>query len=150
MKKRTYRVKGVSVKDSSIGKGVFATKEFKKDDVLGEVKGDIIDDANYSTNYCMDLGDSLSLEPFAPFRFINHSCEPNCELFLWDIDENDEQFEAMKNRLWVGAIRKIKKGDQLFIDYAWPADSAIKCLCGAKKCRGWIVDPEERHLIDEE
>ena len=25
------------------------------------------------------------------------------------------------------------------IDYAWPADSAIRCQCGSENCRGWIV-----------
>ena len=145
--KKKKKGPGVKVKDSDIGKGVFATQSFRKDDVLGEVKGEIIDDANYSTNYCMDLGDTLSLEPTAPFRFMNHSCEPNCELFVWDLDEDDPKHDETKGRLWVGAMRKIKKGEQLYIDYGWPADSAIPCLCGSKKCRGWVVDPDELHLV---
>jgi SET domain-containing protein len=46
-------------------------------------------------------------------------------------------------------IRPINAGEELLIDYCWPADAAIPCRCGALGCRGWIVDPAERHLIEE-
>ena len=45
--------------------------------------------------------------------------------------------------IWVETTRDILPGEELTIDYAWPADRAMKCLCGAKSCRGWIVDPAE-------
>ena len=45
--------------------------------------------------------------------------------------------------IWVETTRDIMPGEELTIDYSWPADRAMKCLCGAKTCRGWIVDPEE-------
>jgi SET domain-containing protein len=76
---------------------------------------------------------------------VNHSCDPNCELFYWF----DEDSEAQEDRLWVQTIRPIKPGEELSIDYCWPADAAIPCRCGTESCRGWIVDPAERHLLAE-
>ena len=49
--------------------------------------------------------------------------------------------------IWIEAIAEINPGDQLTIDYGWPADSAIPCRCGAINCRGWIVAEEELELM---
>jgi len=68
-------------------------------------------------------------------RFINHSCDPNCE----SVDEDGYIFiEAMKN---------IKKGEELTYDYAYENDEPVTqklldrypCYCGASKCRGTIL-----------
>jgi hypothetical protein len=66
-----------------------------------------------------------------------------------DDSESDEQvFEDDADaEIWGESLRDIMPGDELTIDYAWPADRAVKCLCGKPQCRGWIVDPAERgHL----
>lgn len=71
-------------------------------------------------------------------RFINHSCNPNCETVI----EN--------SRVFIDAIRNIKPGDELGYDYqlTWestddPAELALyACRCGAKKCRGTMLDKE--------
>ena len=59
---------------------------------------------------------------------------------LYNDDENGVE-------IWVETTRDIMPGEELTIDYSWPADRAMKCLCGAKTCRGWIVDPEELHEL---
>ncbi|MCL2304008.1 MAG: hypothetical protein FWC43_01545 [Planctomycetaceae bacterium] len=66
-----------------------------------------------------------------------------------DSFENEEEVEEPEYNddengieIWVETTRDILPGEELTIDYAWPADRAMKCLCGAKTCRGWIVDPE--------
>lgn len=100
------------------------------------VTGEVIDDEHYSSSYCIDLGDTFSLEPGEPFRYLNHSCEPNCCLVYLEEDEPPAE-------IWLETIRPIAAGDQLTIDYAWPANAAIPCGCGARRCRGWIVDPAE-------
>jgi SET domain-containing protein len=65
-------------------------------------------------------------------RFINHSCEPNCEAINYDDEE-----------IWIEAKQDIKKGEELTYDYGFEEpDEAYPCLCGAKGCRGWIVKPE--------
>jgi SET domain-containing protein len=71
-------------------------------------------------------------------RFINHSCNPNCETVI----EN--------SRVFIDAIRNIKPGEELGYDYqlTWestddPAELALyACRCGAKKCRGTMLDKE--------
>lgn len=71
-------------------------------------------------------------------RFINHSCAPNCETVI----EN--------SRVYIDAIRNIKPGEELGYDYqlTWEStDDAEElalyaCRCGAKKCRGTMLDKE--------
>lgn len=143
--KKTKLRDRVKVKESENGHGLFAKKAFAKDAVIGRIKGKVVSDEKKDPRYVMDLGDDLLLVPKAPFRFMNHSCRPNCELFDWE-DEPVNPKTGVRD-LHVAAIRKIKSGDELTIDYAWPADFAIPCHCGSKKCRGFIVDPEELHLL---
>lgn len=71
-------------------------------------------------------------------RFINHSCAPNCETVI------------ETSRVFIDAIRNIKPGEELGYDYqlTWestddPAELALyACRCGAKKCRGTMLDKE--------
>jgi hypothetical protein len=45
--------------------------------------------------------------------------------------------------LSVIARRAIRRGEQITIDYGWPAEEgSLRCLCGAAKCRGWVVAEE--------
>ena len=68
-------------------------------------------------------------------RFINHSCEPNCDAVI------DEK------RIYIDAIRDIEPGEELTYDYAYVLDErhtpAAKrrypCTCGAPRCRGTIL-----------
>lgn len=125
-----------------LGRGLFARRRFRPQQVIGVVRGQVIDDPDYSSDYCIELNEGRGLEPAAPFRYLNHSCEPNCELFFWEAEE-----PAPLDRLWLQALRPIEPGDELTIDYAWPADTAIPCGCGAAGCRGWIVSPDELPLL---
>jgi SET domain-containing protein len=83
------------------------------------------------------------LDPAEPLRYVNHCCDPNCEIFYWEGDETEPQ----EDRLWMQTIRPVEAGEEILIDYSWPADAAIPCRCGSASCRGWIVDPAERHLL---
>ena len=70
-------------------------------------------------------------------RWINHSCDPNCETF----EEDD--------RIFVYALRSLKPGDELLYDYKIvPAERRTKklekefaCHCGSAKCRGTMLEP---------
>lgn len=128
------------VGDSACGRGVFARRRLAARVVLGEIHGDVLDDHPADSSYVMELGSGRLLEPAPPFRFVNHGCDPNCEIFYWE--ESPEE-----DRLWMQTIRPIEPGEELLIDYSWPADAAIPCRCRAPECRGWIVDPAERHLL---
>ncbi len=129
--------RSVRVGPSPHGKGVFAKRTFAPDECIGEVTGEIIDDAGYSSDYCMNLGGTLTLEPAAPFRFVNHSCEPNCQLV--STTEWDEGAEAFNCELWIMCIAPIQRGEQLTIDYAWPEWCQVPCSCGTASCRGFIT-----------
>ena len=125
----------VKVKRTILGKGVFAKRSFKPDKIVGEICGDIMN-SDFESDYCMHLDRKTVLEPVRPFRFLNHNCTPNCELLLW---KRRKGAGKRVRRLWLRTIRRVKKGEQLTIDYAWPADAAIPCLCTSERCRKWIV-----------
>lgn len=133
----------VRVETATVGRGVFARRRLPAGFVVGEIRGRVMDGHPADPQYCMELGSGRILEPGPPFRFLNHSCDPNCELFYWEPHDDPTQ----EDRLWLQTIRPIHTGEELLIDYRWPADAAIPCQCGTPACRGWVVDPEELHLL---
>ena len=63
-------------------------------------------------------------------RYINHSCDPNCEVSI------------INNRLWISAIKKIKRDQELTYNYGYEYDTDYKehkCRCGSLKCIGYIL-----------
>jgi SET domain-containing protein len=67
-------------------------------------------------------------------RLINHSCEPNCES------------ENVRGHIWITARRDIAKGEELTFDYGFDVEDWKKhpCLCGSKRCVGYIVAKSHR------
>jgi len=69
-------------------------------------------------------------------RFINHSCEPNCEA----VDD--------EGQILLEALRDIEVGEELVYDYrlTWesgddPEDLKVYlCRCGSQSCRGTMLD----------
>ena len=73
-------------------------------------------------------------------RFINHSCDPNCEIVV------------ARGRVYIAAIADIRAGDEITYDYAYEredgdddaiATSRYPCRCGAAACRGTILLPRD-------
>lgn len=70
-------------------------------------------------------------------RYINHSCEPNCEGH--ESDSGDKVF--------IVAMRDLEVGEELLYDYALTIDDNITktlksqyaCLCGSASCRGTML-----------
>ena len=68
-------------------------------------------------------------------RFINHSCDPNCDAVIDD------------GRIWIETIRDVGAGEELAYDYAYmleerhspAAKRRFPCQCGAAICRGTIL-----------
>ena len=68
-------------------------------------------------------------------RWINHGCEPNCEA----VEDG--------TRVFIRALRRIRPGDELLLDYRLAVDgrrtAAVKrlyaCRCGAQGCRGTML-----------
>jgi hypothetical protein len=123
------------------GRGVFAARRFDPHQIVGEILGSVIADPHYSSSYCYEMGDDRCLEPDPPFRFLNHSCSPNCRFQWYDVTSDREP--TPRRRVFVLALRAIASGEQLTIDYRWPIAMAIPCRCGAADCRGWVVDRTE-------
>jgi hypothetical protein len=71
-------------------------------------------------------------------RFINHSCDPNCDAVVDD------------DRIWIDTIRDVPAGEELAYDYAYvlperhtpAAKRRYPCTCGAATCRGTILTPK--------
>ena len=135
-----YREQGVRVGPSAFGLGVFSLRSFSAREVVGPIEGQIFDGDEYESDYCMALGENSALEPDAPFRFLNHSCQPNCSLLEYEVEYDDG---TDGSELWLAVETDIEPGEQMTIDYGWPAESAIPCGCGSPECRKWIVAAEE-------
>lgn len=65
-------------------------------------------------------------------RFINHSCEPNCETMLWKV--------GGAQSVGLFAIKEIKAGEELTFNYNFESkgDEKKVCHCNASKCSGFI------------
>lgn len=75
-------------------------------------------------------------------RWINHSCDPNCESKLMKING--------RTAVVLVALKDIKPCEELTYDYKLPYESekkAIKCLCGSPNCRGWLN--RDKNSIDD-
>ena len=85
---------GVRIGRNSYGLGVFAFAFIPQGSPIARVSGQVICDPNYGSDYCIDAGDGKVLEPSAPFCYLNHACEPNCQLTQYvkgeDADESEE------------------------------------------------------------
>lgn len=73
-------------------------------------------------------------------RFINHSCEPNCEIVV------------ERGRVFIDAIADIAPGVEIAYDYAYEREEGdddevaarrYPCRCGARSCRGTILAPPD-------
>jgi uncharacterized protein len=129
------------------GRGVFATRLIPKGTRIIEYRGKIISEAAADRKYGDDEGTHTFLFLMdngmvidANFRgntsrWINHSCDPNCE-------PNEE-----KGRVFIDALRNIKRGEELTYDYNLIVEErytpALKrmyaCGCGSRSCRGTIL-----------
>jgi hypothetical protein len=129
----------VRIGPAPYGLGVFACRRFRRNEKIGRVYGEVVHDYRNGSEYAVDLGNNRLLEPDEPFRYLNHSCQPNCELLNYTPD--NARHDA--HEVYLKALRPIAAGEELTIDYAWSAEVAIPCGCRAERCRGWIVSVEQ-------
>ncbi len=152
----------ILVKTSRIhGRGVYAARRIAKGERIIEYKGERIswkeadrrppsdpDDPNHT--FFFSLSDGKHVIDAAvggnAARWINHSCNPNCET-----EEDDEAL-----RVYIHALRDIKAGEELFYDYGLIIDERITptlkkahaCRCGARDCRGTMLALRKRAKKD--
>lgn len=75
-------------------------------------------------------------------RFINHSCNPNCETYTFD------------DKVYIYAMRDIKRGEELSYDYHLGTSmrggmkqidkSLYVCRCGSPHCTGTMISEKKR------
>tara|TARA_B100001027_G_scaffold212988_1_gene183049 strand:+ start:212 stop:661 length:450 start_codon:yes stop_codon:yes gene_type:complete len=144
-------VKLYKIKKSKIDKnGLYANQNIQKGTKIIEYKGKIISVRQSEVSPKFDNGKAIYLFninkkydldgdfKFNTARLINHSCDPNCEVFGSGL------------KIWVYAMKNIKKGEELSYDYGFSYDDNYKaypCRCGSKICAGYIVRQGSRWRI---
>jgi hypothetical protein len=140
---------GIRVIRSNIhGYGGVTTRPFAQGDIL--VYGDGVvypDDVEFDDTYALvlpaedsGLGAPMFFDLVCQTRWFNHSCDPNTDVML----EWDRATETMK--AWWVALRDIPVGEEITYDYAFVAEVAEACHCGAPSCRGVIVDTDPENV----
>lgn len=130
------------------GRGAFAIKPIRTGQIVDEYWGQRITheeaDRRYDDNqgrhhtFLFVLDDDTVLDARYggnDARFINHSCDPNCETEIED------------GHIYIKAIKPISPETELTYDYRFewqdeyePEDIRYyACRCGSKKCRGTIL-----------
>jgi SET domain-containing protein len=145
----------VAVRRSGVhGKGVFARRPIAAGERVLEYRGEIIgwkeamrrhphdpNDPHHTFYFSLEDGTVIDAKHGGnAARWINHSCEPNCEA--------DEQ----NGRVFVNALRDLKPGEELFYDYGLVIDERYTptlkrqyaCRCGSAACRGTMLAPKRR------
>ena len=133
------------------GRGAFATRTIRKNACIIEYRGvkstyavacerPLTDPDDPFHTFMFELSDGRVIDAAVrgnAARWINHSCDPNCEPF-----EHDDF------RVFIHARRTIRAGEELCYDYKLVPSGkvtkrerkAMACRCGAPKCRGTMLE----------
>ena len=146
---KLYRIRKSNIDRK--GRGLYATKDIEKGTKIVDYVGKIITKKqtelsekfdNSKPIYLFNLNNRYDLDGDVSWntaRLINHSCSNNCD------------YEGKGLRLWVTAIKYIKKDEEITADYGFGYDSDYKqfpCKCGSKACVGYIVREGSRWRIN--
>jgi uncharacterized protein len=150
MKAGKRRTRPFEVRRSKIqGRGVFATRTIRSGTRLIEYRGELIeedeadrrypwqdDEPHHTFLFRLDDGGVIDAGPSrSAAKYINHSCDPNCEAVEVD------------GHIFIDAIRDIRRGEELAYDYNFVLDEPhnaanrklYPCYCGSATCRGTIL-----------
>jgi len=152
--KKSKASKWAKVRKSGIHqKGLFARRDIPEDTRIIEYVGEKITKAESKrrreqqdelgratgdgTVYVFVVNKRFDIDGNVPWndaRFANHSCKPNAYT------------DVVKGRIWLRASRDIRKGEEILYDYGFDLEcwEDNPCLCGAKRCLGYIVSEENR------
>jgi SET domain-containing protein len=134
------------------GTGAFATRAIRKGTRIIEYLGERISwrtaDKRYDDDtmgrhhtFLFTVDDKVVIDGAVKgnnARFLNHSCDGNCEAI------------TDRKRIFIEARRNIKPGEELLYDYQYERtdehteedERFYACRCGSPKCRGSILAPK--------
>lgn len=151
--KKTYVVK----KSSIHRRGLFATVDIPRNEKIVQYLGDLVDKEEsekraferekkarkYGSGlvYIFELNHQYDIDGNVKgndAKFMNHSCEPNCQAF--NVDDQ---------AIWIYSKKNIKKGEELTFDYGYDIENFKDhvCLCNAPSCLGYIVRKNLKHKL---
>lgn len=137
------------------GRGIFAKRKIPKGTRIIEYRGkrralaELLasrTEAGPAPVFVIRLDEETVIDPTTrgnDARFINHSCEPNCEVYVFD------------RRLYIYAMSDIRCGEELTFDYQLrsaagtvgeePVIADYPCHCGSRNCRGTMLARPRRN-----
>ena len=153
--------KKIEARQSAIhGNGVFASAPIAKGERVIRYKGLLrthaevdrvyAEEADTGHTFLFTLNDEYVIDANHKgnkARWINHSCDPNCEAVIEEHDGKNRK----KDKVFIEAIRAIKPGEELTYNYGITLDephtARLKkiwaCRCGSKKCTGTMLQPKK-------
>lgn len=142
------------------GNGVFALVPIAKGDTVIQYKGRLIthaeadeqygDGAETGHTFLFTLNDHYIVDANVggnSARWINHSCEPNCEALIEEAADGDPRHD----KVLIEALRDIAPGEELTYNYGIvldvPHTARLKkrwaCRCGSPRCTGTLLQPKK-------
>ncbi|HEX2066291.1 MAG TPA: SET domain-containing protein [Candidatus Thermoplasmatota archaeon] len=133
----------VEVRRSGVhGRGLFAARDLPKGTYVMEYRGERVPkkegtrrtEAQWEKGrvYTFELSRRFDIDGSPSWnlaRLANFSCDPNCE------SQNERG-----RKVWIVALRDIRKGQEITYDYNFSfVDPPPRCRCGSRRCRGYIV-----------
>ncbi|XP_074128657.1 histone-lysine N-methyltransferase NSD2 isoform X1 [Sminthopsis crassicaudata] len=137
------------IKTDGKGWGLVAKRDIKKGEFVNEYVGELIDEEecmarikyaheNDITHFYMLTIDKDRIIDAGPkgnySRFMNHSCQPNCETLKWTVNGD--------TRVGLFAVCDIPAGTELTFNYNLDClgNEKTVCRCGASNCSGFLGD----------
>ncbi len=146
----------LTIKKSKLhGTGAFASRKISKNTKIIQYRGEKIrrsegnkrseqrikkylNSKDKGSVYIFELNSKYDIDGTPSYnkaKFINHSCEPNCEV------------EIINDEIWITSIKTIMKNEELTYDYGYSFDKEDYkdhiCNCDAKNCIGYIISSDE-------